>query len=80
MEYTMAFKLDRDRVRLVLVQKGDQELLRASLPLPDRFWSDKPAKALLESLALWLGTRLRVVFSAAEPADGSLRPTSRSRR
>jgi len=69
MEYTMAFKLDRDRVRLVLVQ-GDQELLRASLPLPERFWSGKPAKALLESLALWLDTRLRVVFAAADPADG----------
>ena len=29
----MAFKLDRDRVRLVLVQ-GERELLRASLPPP----------------------------------------------
>jgi len=69
MEYTMAFKLDRDRVRLVLMQ-GDQELLRASLPPPARFWSTKPAKALLESLASWLDTSLRVVFAAADPADG----------
>ena len=69
MEYTMAFKLDRDRVRLVLVQ-GDQELLRASLPPPARFWSTKPAKALLESLGSWLDTSLRVVFAAADPADG----------
>jgi hypothetical protein len=69
MEYTIAFKLDRDRVRLVLIQ-GDQELLRASLPPPARFWSSKPAKALLESLAMWLDTSLRVVLSAADPADG----------
>jgi hypothetical protein len=70
MEYTMAFKLDRDRVRLVLIQ-GEQELLRASLPPPARFWSgNKAVKALLESLALWLDTRLRVVFAAADPADG----------
>jgi hypothetical protein len=69
MEYSMAFKLDRDRVRLVLVH-GEEELLRASLPPPARFWSGKPAKALLESLALWLDTSLRVVLSAADPADG----------
>jgi hypothetical protein len=69
MEVTMAFKLDRDRVRLVLMQ-GERELLRASLPPPAHFWSSKPVKALLESLAIWLDTRLRVVFAAAEPADG----------
>ena len=69
MEYTMAFKLDRDRVRRGLMQ-GDRELLRASLPPPAHFWSGKPAKALLESLAMWLDTSLRVVLSAADPADG----------
>jgi hypothetical protein len=68
-EYRMAFKLDRDRVRLVLMQ-GEQELLRASLPPPAQFWSGKPAKALLEALAIWLDTTLRVVFSAADPAAG----------
>lgn len=69
MEVTLAFKLDRDRVRLLLVQ-GERELLRASLPPPARFWTGKPARALLESLAIWLDTRLRVVLAAAEPADG----------
>jgi len=69
MEVTMAFKLDRDRVRLVLVQ-GERELLRASLPPPAHFWSSKPVKALLESLAIWLDTSLRVVFAAADPAGG----------
>jgi hypothetical protein len=60
---------DRDRVRLVLIQ-GGQELLRAALPPPSRFWSGNPAQALLESLASWLDTSLRVVFAAADPADG----------
>jgi hypothetical protein len=69
MESTVVFKLDRDRVRLILVQ-GERELLRASLPPPAVFWSGKPAKALLESLAIWLDTSLRVVFAAANPADG----------
>jgi hypothetical protein len=50
--------------------KGDEELLRASLPPPAVFWSGKPAKALLESLAIWLDTSLRVVLSANEPASG----------
>lgn len=67
--YTMAFRLDRDRVRLTLMQ-GEEELLRASLPPPARFWTGKPARALLESLALWLDARLRVVLDARDPADG----------
>ena len=69
MEHTMVIKLDRDRVRLMLMQ-GEQELLRAALPPPARFWSNQPAKALLEGLACWLDTSLRVVFAAADPADG----------
>ena len=67
--YTMAFKLDRDRVRLVLTHEGN-ELLRACLPPPDQFWTGKPAKALLESLAIWLDAKLRVVLSADDPAAG----------
>lgn len=67
--YTMAFKLDHNRVRLVLTQ-GDDELLRASLPPPASFWSGKPAKALLESLAIWLDSSLHVVLSAKDPSDG----------
>jgi hypothetical protein len=66
---TLAFKLDRDRVRLLLTKGGD-ELLRASLPPPAAFWSGKPAKALLESLSIWLDTSLRVVLSADAPAAG----------
>ena len=66
---TMAFRLDRDRVRLALM-RGQDELLRACLPPPDQFWTGKPAKALLESLAIWLNARLRVVFDAKDPADG----------
>jgi hypothetical protein len=54
----------------LLLTKGDDELLRASLPSPARFWSGKPARALLESLAIWLDTTLRVVLSVVEPADG----------
>lgn len=67
--YTMAFRLDRDRVRLTLMT-DEEELLRASLPPPARFWTGKPARALLESLALWLNARLRVVLDAKDPADG----------
>jgi hypothetical protein len=67
--YTMALKPDRDRVRLLLTQ-GEDELLRASLPLPTRPLTSKPARALLESLAIWLDTSLRVVLSAHECVDG----------
>ena len=69
MDCTMGFKLDRDRVRLVLLQ-GEQELLRASLPPSSIFWTGKPARALLESLSIWLDTRLRVAFAAVDSADG----------
>lgn len=68
-QYTMAFRLDHDRVRLTLM-KGEDELLRASLPPPAQFWSGKPAKALLESLAIWLDAQLHVVLDAKDPADG----------
>lgn len=68
--YRVAFRLERNRVRLVLTTPNGDELLRASLPPPAAFWSSKPAKALLESLAIWLDARLRVVLSAADPADG----------
>ncbi len=67
--YVMAFKSDPTRVRLVL-NCDDQEMLRASLPPPGRFWSGKPAPALLESLAIWLDAPLRVVLDAAAPVDG----------
>jgi hypothetical protein len=66
---TMALKLDHDRVRLSLM-RGEDELLRACLPPPSQFWPCKPARVLLESLAIWMDVRLRVVLSAAEPAAG----------
>jgi hypothetical protein len=69
MQTTMALKLDGEQLRLVLVQ-GERELLRAVLPPPARHWSAQPVKALLEGLATWLDTRLRVVFAAVDPAAG----------
>lgn len=67
---TVAFKLERDRVRLGLT-RGEDELLRACLPPPSQLQSFKPARALLESLSAWLDVRLRVVWSAADPVDAS---------
>ena len=66
---TMTVKQCRDRVWLVLTQ-GEDELLRACLPPPTTIWSCRPARALLESLAVWLDVQLRVVWCVAEPADG----------
>lgn len=68
--YTMTIRLGGNRTRLLLRQ-GNDELMRASLPLPVPCCSARPARALLESLALWLDARLRVVLSADEPATGS---------
>lgn len=67
--YTMAFKLDPDRVQLTL-RRRRAELLRASLPPPSRFWTAQPAKALMNSLANWLDAPLRVVLDAKDPGDG----------
>lgn len=67
---TVAFKLERDRVRLGLM-RGEDELLRACLPPPSRLQSCKAARALLESLATWLDVRLRVVWCAGDPGDAS---------
>lgn len=65
----MAFRLHPNRVRLSLM-KGDDELLRACLPPPCQFWTGKPVKALLESLAIWLDAQVHVVLDAKNPADG----------
>lgn len=67
--YTMTMEFTGSGARLLLT-KGADELLCASLPSPARFWTGKPAKALLESLAIWLDTTLHVVLSVVEPADG----------
>lgn len=68
--YRMAFRSHRDRVRLVLTAPTGSKLLRATLPPPATFWSGRPAKALLESLAIWLDAPLRVAFTADDPAAG----------
>jgi hypothetical protein len=67
--YVVAIKQSRERVWLVLTQ-GEDELLRACLPPPTTLWSCRPARALLESLAVWLDVRLHVAWCVAEPADG----------
>lgn len=68
-QYTLSMKLLPSRAKILLTQDSD-ELLRASLPPPAVFWAGKPAKALLESLAIWLNARLRVVLDATDRADG----------
>ena len=67
--YTMTMEFTGSGAKLLLT-KGDDELLRAALPSPARLWTGKPAKALLEGLAIWLDATLRVVLSVVEPADG----------
>jgi hypothetical protein len=67
--YTLMLSLRGSTAHLRLLR--DEELvLRATLPAPAQFWTGKPVKALLESLAIWLDAKLLVVFDAAEPADG----------
>jgi hypothetical protein len=65
----LSMKLLPSRAKILLTQDSD-ELLRASLPPPAALWTGKPAKALLESLAMWLDARLRVVLDATDRADG----------
>lgn len=67
--YTMLISLRRSRTHLRLME-GQQLMLRASLPPPDRFWTRGPVKALLESLAIWLDTQIHVVLDADDKADG----------
>jgi len=67
--YTMLISLRRAKTHLRLMA-GQQLMLRATLPQPAQFWTGKPVKALLESLAIWLDTQLHVVLDAAERADG----------
>ncbi len=67
--YTMLISVRRSKTHLRLMA-GEQLMLRATLPPPASFWTGKPVKALLESLAIWLDTHLHVVLDAAERADG----------
>ncbi len=68
-QYTVALKLSGSKVKVLLI-KGQDELLRAVLPPPAKFWTGKPAKALLEALAIWLDADLRVVLDAEDPDFG----------
>jgi hypothetical protein len=67
--YTMLISLRRTKTHLRLIA-GQQLMLRAILPPPAQFWTGKPVKALLESLAIWLDTPIHVVLDAEERADG----------
>jgi hypothetical protein len=67
--YTMLISLRRTKTHLRLMA-GQQLMLRATLPPPAQFWTGKPVKALLESLAIWLDTHIHVVLDAEERADG----------
>ena len=52
----------------LLVTEGDDELLRAVLPAPDRIeYRSRAAPTLLEGLCQWLDSRLRVVLFADAP-------------
>ena len=67
--YTMMISLRRSKTHLRLLE-GQQLVLRATLPAPAQFWTGKPVKALLESLAIWLDTQVHVVLDAEDKADG----------
>jgi len=67
--YTMLISLRRAKTRLQLMQ-GQQLMLRAYLPQPAHFWTGKPVRALLESLAIWLDAKIHVVLDADDKADG----------
>jgi hypothetical protein len=67
--FTMAIKTDRDRVRVALTL-GSDELMRACLPPPASVSVAKPARALIESLALWMNEPLRVVLHADDLVHG----------
>jgi hypothetical protein len=65
----MMISLRRSKTHLRLME-GQQLVLRATLPAPAQFWTGKPVKALLESLAIWLDTQVHVVLDAEDRADG----------
>lgn len=67
--YTMMISLRKSKTHLRLLE-GQQLVLRATLPAPAQFWTGKPVKALLESLAIWLDTQVHVVLDAEDKADG----------
>ena len=62
MAYTVILTPSAARTR-VLVLTGQDELLRAFLPPPAQVQYERAVIAWLESLALWLNTKLHVVLS-----------------
>jgi hypothetical protein len=62
MTYTVVLIPSVARTR-VLVTAGPDELLRAVLPPPSQLQYERATTAFLESLALWLNAKLRVVLS-----------------
>lgn len=62
MTYTVVMIPSVARTR-VLVTAGSDELLRAILPPPSQLQYERAAITFLESLALWLNSKLHVVLS-----------------
>jgi hypothetical protein len=54
----------------ILVSHGPDEMLRAILPSPSETRNDRAAAVLLEGIALWLDTKLRVVVSVGAAEAG----------
>lgn len=70
MTYTVMLTPSAARTR-VLVTAGPDELLRAFLPAPSQLQYERAVITWLESLALWLNTKLHVVLSVDAKAAGS---------
>lgn len=70
MAYTVMLTPSAARTR-VLVMTGPDELLRALLPPPSQLQYERAVIAWLESLALWLNTKLHVVLCVDAKAAGS---------
>ncbi|MGQ0508791.1 MAG: hypothetical protein ACT4TC_26110, partial [Myxococcaceae bacterium] len=66
MEPVVTFVPSPTRTR-VLLTRGSQKLLRASLPPLTQLRHHQAAKRLLEALSLWMDARLCVALYAAEP-------------
>lgn len=62
MTYQVAIVPSATRTR-VLVTEGPDELMRAVLPSPSQLQYERAVITFLESLALWLNAKLRVVLS-----------------
>ena len=70
MTYTVVLIPSAARTR-VLVTAGADELLRALLPPPSQLQYETAAITFLESLALWLNSKLHVVLSVEAKEAGN---------